>query len=64
MKFNSQPGTEARKAELLAKKTLLEKQIPDTTDQAAASKLRADYRAITNEMETFYDDIKTPEVKK
>jgi hypothetical protein len=58
MKFSTELGTEARKAELLAKKAQLAEQIPLTTDQEAASLLRAHYRAITNELETFYDDIK------
>ncbi|QKJ28459.1 hypothetical protein HQ865_01340 [Mucilaginibacter mali] len=54
--------TTARRNELLAKKYELEKLIPDTIDPVAVAKLREDYRAILNELETYYFDepVKQP----
>ena len=57
MKFITEPATEARRAELLAKRTEMEGQIAVTVDPGAASALRADYRAIVNELDLYYDDI-------
>lgn len=46
----------ARRKELEQKKEQLSVQIFNCTDAITTSLLRADYRAVIDELETFYDD--------
>jgi|GEM_PF-6106597 len=58
LKFKTEPQTLARRRELLQKRESLEAQIMVTVDPTAVNLLRADFREVINELDTFYDDVK------